>query len=112
EMVRFGLFHLVRTLTREQIALAWRLELGRPPEYARCNPALLDPAAGFVSPPGARGGAIIFLGGLERMRPGWTPREDAATAAARVQAAEQAVELEHARAESALARVQELQQRE
>lgn len=112
EIVRFGLFHLVRTLTREQIALAWRLELGRPPEYARCNPALCDPAAGFVSPPAGRGERLLYLGELDNVRRAWTSQEGAASAAARLQEAERRAELERARAEEAVARVQELQQRE
>lgn len=39
---------LVRLFSREQIGLAWRLAQGSPPEYARADKALLDPAAGFV----------------------------------------------------------------
>jgi len=48
DVVAFAAPHLVRTLTREQILLAWRLEQGRPPKSEPVDPILLDPAAGFV----------------------------------------------------------------
>lgn len=48
ELTAVGARGLIRNLTREQIALAWRLSQGNPPRYARADPALLDPAAGFV----------------------------------------------------------------
>jgi hypothetical protein len=40
---------LVRILTREQIALAWRLSQRNPPKYALADPALLEPQSGFVN---------------------------------------------------------------
>lgn len=40
---------MTRILSREQIALAWRLMGGNPPKYARANPALLAPAARFTT---------------------------------------------------------------
>lgn len=49
EIVAFGTYQLVRIFTREQIALAWRLRRRHPPNYARADPALLDPDAGFVA---------------------------------------------------------------
>lgn len=43
---------LLRVLTREQIALVWRLSQRNPPKYAQADPALLDPASGFTKPDG------------------------------------------------------------
>lgn len=40
---------LVRILTREQVALAYRLAQGNPPKYAAADPVLLHPDAGFVT---------------------------------------------------------------
>jgi hypothetical protein len=40
---------LTRILTREQIALIWRLQNGQPPRYTNTDPLLLQPAAGFSS---------------------------------------------------------------
>ena len=41
---------LTRILTREQIALLWRLQQGSPPKYTQADPALLDVGAGFLGP--------------------------------------------------------------
>jgi hypothetical protein len=60
---------LARFLTREQIALAWRLQQGKPPEYAEADPELLDPSAGFVMP-----AAPIFLSDRVMWAPGSTAR--------------------------------------
>ena len=48
-MSAFGNSALVRNLTREQIALVWRLTRGSPPAYAEADPSLLQPAAGFAT---------------------------------------------------------------
>jgi hypothetical protein len=51
---------LTRILTREQIALIWRLQNGQPPRYTHADPLLLQPDAGFSS--GNR--RLLQLGGL------------------------------------------------
>jgi hypothetical protein len=63
QILTFATSQTVRLLTREQIALAWRLAEGHPPKYAQADPALLEPEAGFTqrfagrrrSPAGSRG---------------------------------------------------------
>ena len=62
DLVQFSAPQLVRVLTREQIALVWRLIQGRPPAYARAHPDLLLSDAGFSQRP--RGG-VLQLGGAE-----------------------------------------------
>lgn len=62
DVLAFAAPHLVRTLTRTQILLAWRLQQGRPPKAFPADPILLDPAAGFV---GNGPGSVIFLGRAE-----------------------------------------------
>ncbi len=60
-----GALPLTRILTREQIALAWRLAQGNPPAYAQTDPSLLDFNAGFFG--SARGvlgvGNAVYLRG-------------------------------------------------
>jgi hypothetical protein len=52
EITGFAAPQLVRVLTREQIALAWRLHEGRPPHFAEADAApLMDRAAGFTGAP-------------------------------------------------------------
>lgn len=58
ELTALGTRALIRNLTREQIALAWRLGQGKPPKYAQADPALLDPAAGFVTIPTLNFGSL------------------------------------------------------
>lgn len=58
ELTALGTRALIRNLTREQIALAWRLGQGKPPKYAQADPALLDPAAGFVTLPSVNFGSL------------------------------------------------------
>jgi len=90
DVVGFAGPQLVRILTREQIALAWRLNNGSPPKYmaAEAEP-LLHSAAGFVNSGNGfrmrgliqpRGGAPsdsggIVLGGLELLHLGAGERE-------------------------------------
>jgi hypothetical protein len=58
---------LTRILTREQIALLWRLQQGSPPKYTQPDPILLEEAGGFLGPGGRqyqlRGGLLLDLGG-------------------------------------------------
>jgi len=51
-----------RQLTREQIALAWRLHGHNPPKYAPAHPALLLPDAGFAQPARRFRSEGVFLG--------------------------------------------------
>jgi hypothetical protein len=58
---------LARILTREQIALIWRLEQGNPPKYANADPALVDPSNGFANNQAQLRGYLLELrGGLDR----------------------------------------------
>ena len=52
DLTSTGTRALLRILTREQIALVWRLSQRNPPKYAQADPALLDPMAGFAKPVG------------------------------------------------------------
>jgi hypothetical protein len=62
EVSAFAGPQLMRVLTREQIALAWRLLHGNPPAYAAADPSLLDPAAGFANRARGRTLLLQFLG--------------------------------------------------
>lgn len=60
DVTTFSAPQLARILTREQIALVWRLDEGNPPKYANADPALMDPSNGFASNLAQQRG-IIFL---------------------------------------------------
>jgi hypothetical protein len=48
QMGQWAAPQVVQILTREQIALVWYLQEGKPPASAAAHPVLLNPAAGFL----------------------------------------------------------------
>ncbi len=93
QMLSFAVLHILRTFTREQIALAWRLRQGKPPAYAAADPALLKTDAGFVDPTLLeRRGRLLELGAFESLT-AVSPADVEATTSAAAAADEAALRL-------------------
>lgn len=60
DVTSFGAPQLARILTREQIALIWRLGQGNPPKYANADPGLVDPSNGFSNNLAQQRGLILL----------------------------------------------------